>query len=78
MSSLGVEPCLVSVPGDGDGCSVRSSVGVGALGSLRFEVLLAGVLQVALLLGGDTVASFVAEKVRFLFKVLVICPLILR
>lgn len=60
MRSLSMVTCLVRVPRDRDGGAVRSGVGVGSLGCLSFQVLLAGILQETALLGGDSVACFIA------------------
>lgn len=60
MRSLSVVTCLVRVPRDRDGGAVRSGVGVGSLRCLSLQVLLAGVLQEAALLGRDAVACLVA------------------
>lgn len=62
MGSRGVETGFVSVPLDDDRGAVGGGVGRLSLGGLGFLVLLAGVLQLTLLLDGDTVAGFETEN----------------
>lgn len=57
MSSFGTEPVFVGYIVDGDGFSVGSQVGEGAV-----DLAGAGRGQVARLLGGDVVGGFIAIR----------------
>lgn len=63
--SYGHEAVLVSDVGDGYPCTIRSGVAVGALCGLGLCLWVAGVLQVALLLGLDLVAGFISGMLDF-------------
>lgn len=70
MFTLGLEAVLVGEVGDGDGGAVVGCVLVGALHFLGFGFGIAGVFQVAFLLGYYAVGGFVANSEKSEKKVL--------
>lgn len=62
MFALGLEAVLIGQIGDGDGGAVVGRVLVGALDLLGFGFGVAGVLEVAFLLGYYAVSGFIARE----------------